>query len=203
MSGWRPLRRQLPRRRPSALAQGRGVAHRDGRLDDDPGGGVDLADGVDGRLHAGGVEEVLVAVVVGGRGDDRVVGAGVGLGGVGGRAEVETSLPRLRLGEEALDLGVLDRRLVAVELLDLLREDVQGADLVALREEHGEGEADVARAGNRDLRAVGCLRARLLVLAAQTLLHVHGPGDHLAGISRRPDRAAGGAFPTSGIRLAQ
>ena len=130
------------------LTQARGVAHRDGGLDDDPGVRVHRAHGGDGGLDGARVEEVPVAVVVGGRGDDGVVGARVGLGHVDGGVQVELALPRLGLRQEALDLVVLDGRYVAVDLLDLLGHDVQCVHLVVLREQDGEGQADVAGTGD-------------------------------------------------------
>ena len=62
------------------LAKPRGVADGNGRLDDDPGVRVHRANGGDGGLDGGSIEEVPIAVVVGGRGDDSVVGTRVGLG---------------------------------------------------------------------------------------------------------------------------
>ena len=134
------------------LAQARGVADGDGRLDDDPGIRVHRAHGSDGGLDGGSVEEVLIGVVVGGRGDDGVVGARIGLGYVDGGVKVEFALPRLGLRQEALDLVVLDGRLVVVDLLDLLGHDVQCVDLVVLREQDGEGQPDIAGTGDRDFQ---------------------------------------------------
>lgn len=68
--------------------------------------------------------------------------------------QVELALPRLGLREEALDLVVLDGRYVAVDLLDLLGHDVQSVDLVVLREQNGEGQADVAGTGDSDLHII-------------------------------------------------
>ena len=130
------------------LAKARGVAHGDGRLDDDPGIRVHRAHGGDGGLDGAGVEEVPIGVVVGGRCDDGVVNARVGLGHVDGGVQVELALPRLGLRQEALDLVVLDGRLVVVDLLDLLGHDVQRVNLVVLREQDGEGQANVAGTGD-------------------------------------------------------
>ena len=133
------------------LAKPCGVADGDGRLDDDPGVRVDRAHGGDGGLDGARVEEVPVRVVVGGRGDDGVVGARVGLVHVHGGVQVELAFPRLGLSKEALDLVVLDGRLVVVDLLYFLGHDVQRVDLVVLREQDGEGQADVAGTGDSDL----------------------------------------------------
>lgn len=136
------------------LAQARGVADGDGRLDDDPGVRVHRAHGGDGGLDGARVEEVPVRVVVSGRSDDGVVGARIGLGHVEGGMQVELALPRLGLRKEALNLIVLDGRLVVVDLLDLLGHDVQRVDLVVLREQDGEGQADIAGTGDSDLHVI-------------------------------------------------
>ena len=136
------------------LAQARGVADGDGRLDDDPGVRVHRPHCGDGGLDGARVEEVPVRVVVGGRGDDGVVGARVGLGHVYGGVQVELALPHLRLRQEALDLVVLDGRYVVVDLLNLLGHDVQRVHLVVLREQDGEGQADVAGTGDSDLHVI-------------------------------------------------
>lgn len=136
------------------LAQARGVADGDGRLDDDPGVRVHRAHGGDGRLDRRCVEEVPIRVIVSRRGDDGVVGARVGIGHVHGGVQVELALPRLGLRQEALDLVVLDGRLVVVDLLGLLGHDVQRVDLVVLREQDGEGQADVAGTGDSDLHVI-------------------------------------------------
>ena len=136
------------------LSQPRGVAHGDGRLDDDPGVRVHRAHGGDCGLDGARVEEVPLRVVVGGRGDDGVVGARICLGHVHGGVQVELALPRLGLSKEALDLVVLDGRLIVVDLLDLLGHDVQRVDLVVLREQNGEGQADIAGTGDSYLHLI-------------------------------------------------
>lgn len=68
--------------------------------------------------------------------------------------QVELALPRFCLRQEALDFVVLDGRYVAVDLLDLLGHDVQRVHLVVLREQDGEGQADVAGTGDSDLHVI-------------------------------------------------
>ncbi len=99
-------------------------------------------------------DELLSDSVVGGRGDDGVIGARAGLDNVDGRVQVELALPRLCLRQESLDLVVLDGRLEAVDLLDLLGHDVQRVHLIVLQEQDGEGQADVAGTGDSDLHAI-------------------------------------------------
>ena len=136
------------------LAKPRGVAHGDRRLDDDPGVRVHRANGGDGGLDGGSVEEVPVRVVVGRRGDDGVVGARICLGHVDRGVQVELALPRLCFRQESLDLVVLDGRHIVVDLLDLLGHDVQSMHLIVLREQDGEGQADVAGTGDSDLHVI-------------------------------------------------
>lgn len=68
-----------------------------------------------------------------------------------GGVQVELALPCLGLRQEALDFVVLDGRYAAVNLLDFLGHDVQGAHLVVLRKQDGEGQADVAGTGDGNL----------------------------------------------------
>lgn len=68
--------------------------------------------------------------------------------------QIELALPRLGLRQEALDLVVLDGRYVVIDLLDLLGHDVQRVHLVVLREQDGEGQADVAGTGDSDLHVI-------------------------------------------------
>ena len=131
-----------------SLSQTRSVADGNRGFDNDPGVGVHRSHGGDGCLDGGRVEEVPVRVIVGGRGDDGIVGARVGLGHVDGSVKVELALPRLGLRQEALDIVVLDGRLEVIDLLDLLGHDVQCVHLVVLREQDGEGQTDVAGSGD-------------------------------------------------------
>ena len=121
------------------LTQARRIADGNRRLDDDPGIRVHRANGGDGGLDRRSVEKVPIAVVVGRRGDDGVVSARIGLCHVDGGMQVELTLTRLGLRQEALDLVVLDGRHVVIDLLDLLGHDVQCVHLVVLREQDGEG----------------------------------------------------------------
>ena len=132
------------------LADRAGVADRDGALDHHHGVGVDLQHQLDDLLHVGGVEEVLLGIVVGGRGDDDEVGVAVGGAPVEGRDEVQ-----FFFREVFLNVFVLNGRDAAVDLLDLLGDHVHGDDLVLLREERGDGEADVAGTGDCYFHTVG------------------------------------------------
>ena len=103
------------------------VADGDGGLDDHDGGGVDLEDEVDDFLDMGGVEEVLVRVIVGGGGDDDEVGLAVCGTPIEGGGEVEGLL-----GEVALDILVLDGGLALVDEIDFFGDDINGDYFVML-----------------------------------------------------------------------
>ena len=109
------------------LADGLGVAHRNGGLDDHDCVRIDLHHQIDDGFHCGGVEEVLLAVVVGRGGDDHEVGVRVGLLAVERGGEVQ-----FLLGEVLLDVVVLDRGLTGVDHVDLRRDDVHSGHLMML-----------------------------------------------------------------------
>ena len=81
----------------------------------------------------------------------------MGVGAVGVQAgvqdgvEVELSGAGLRLGEELLDVLVLDRTDPGVEILHLLLDDIDRGDMIMLREQCRERQADVTRAGHHDV----------------------------------------------------
>ena len=125
------------------LADVFGVAYRNRRFDDD--GGLSLLGLVLGRfedqpddgLHSGAVKEIHLGIVVGRRCDDDEVGVSVSLLAVCGGGEVELARALFCLPEEFLDVFVLDRGLVVVELVYLLGDDVDRSDVVVLREQDG------------------------------------------------------------------
>ena len=122
------------------------VAHRDRRLDDHRRVRRQPHDVGDHRLDGPGVEVVGDLVVVGRRGDDDELRAGVGLGRVGREPEGE-----LFLGEESLDVLVVDGALAAAQQLDPVGVEVEADDLVVPREQAGHRESDITEPGNSDL----------------------------------------------------
>lgn len=109
------------------LADGLGVAHRNGGLDDHDCVRIDLHHQIDDGFHCGGVEEVLRAVVIGRRGDDDEVGVGIRLLAVKRGGEVQ-----LLLREVLLDVIILNRGLARVDHIDLGGDDVHRGDLMML-----------------------------------------------------------------------
>lgn len=91
------------------------------------------------------VEEVLLRVVVGGSGDHHEVRVPVGGLTVKRGGEVEWLL-----AEKPLDVLVLDRGLATVYPIDLVGDHINGSHLVALGQQGGYGEADVASTGHGD-----------------------------------------------------
>lgn len=65
--------------------------------------------------------------------------------------QIESAGAGLRLGEELLDILVLDRTDPGVEILHLLFDDVDRGDVIMLREQCRKRQADVARAGYHDV----------------------------------------------------
>ena len=123
-----------------------GVTHGDGALDDHHGIGVDLQHGINNGLHGRGVEEILLAVIVGGGSDDHELGIAVtGL-------LVEGSLEAQRLvGEIILDVVVLDRRLLMVHQINAFGNNVDSGDIIMLSQQSGDGKTDIAGTGNRNI----------------------------------------------------
>ena len=122
------------------------VAHGDGGLDHDRGRGRDAAHVGHHGLDRAGVEVVGLGVVVGGRGDDRVVGSFEGVARVRGGVEAQVAL-----GEKGLDLGVDDGGHAPAHRFDPLRRQIEGRHVVVLRQEDGVRQADVSDAGDGDL----------------------------------------------------
>ena len=123
-------------------------AHRNGGFDDHHRVGIGLNRQPDHRFHGAGIEVILLAVVVGGRGDDHEVCVAIRRLGVQRRRQVEFLLRQI-----LLDVFVLNGRLSAVDLLHLFREDVHGCDVVMLRQQGGDGQADVSGARDCDVHA--------------------------------------------------
>jgi hypothetical protein len=122
------------------------VTHRDGGFDDHHRRGVDTHHVLDHRFDGASVEVVGFGIVIGRRGDDDVVGTGVGIYLIHRGAKIQ----RLVL-QVVIDLDVLDRRLLAVQHFHLLGDDVERDDFVMLGQQNGVGESDVAGAGDCDL----------------------------------------------------
>ena len=125
-----------------------GVTHGDGGLDDHDGIGIDLQHQLDHGFHRGAVEEVLLAVVVGGCGDDDEVRIPVGALTVQRGGQIQ-----LLLSQILLDVLVLNGGLAVVDERDLLGDDVHGGDMVVLGQQGGNGQAHIAGACHRDVIA--------------------------------------------------
>ena len=124
-------------------------AHGDGGLDDHNGLGIALDNQPDHILHRGGVEKVLLAVVVGRRGNDHEVRVGVGLPGIQRGGQIQF-LP----GQVLLDVLVLDGGFPIVDQLHLLGHNVHRGDLVMLGKQRGDGQPHIPGARHRDFQVL-------------------------------------------------
>ena len=125
------------------FAQGCGIAHRNGRFDDDGGGAVERHDLAHDGLDRRGVELVRHRIVIGRRGDDDDIRAFESLGGVESRLEVQFFVL-----QEVLDFGIDDRRFPAIEHIDLGRDDIECNHLVMPRQQHGVRKTHITQARN-------------------------------------------------------
>ena len=146
-----------------ALGELLGVAHGHRGLDDHDGPRVHLEHQLDHLLHEARVEEVLVGVVVGGRGDDDELRLPVGLRAVEGGGEVQ-----LVVREVVLDLHIRDGRQAPVDEVDLPGDDVHGGHMVALGQQDGQGKPHVAGAGNGDVHCISPSLYRIAVIRRST-----------------------------------
>lgn len=137
------------------FADALGVADRDCGLDHDGGLGLsgfgDIQDQTDHGLDGRAVEVVGLGVVIGRRGDDDEVGIFVCRFRIGGRGQFQSAFAGLRLGEVFLDVVILDRGDVIVELFDLVRDDIHGCNIVILCEQNGQRQAYIARSRDSDV----------------------------------------------------
>ena len=137
----------------------------DGRL----GGAVrsNVKDKSDDGFYSAAVEEVLLGVIVGRGGNDDVVGVPIGTGCVCGCREVKRARAAFGFCEVLFYVVILNGADVVVEFFDFLRHDVYCGDMIVLRKQDGQGEADVAGAcycdavgggwvGGYRIWAIGC-----------------------------------------------
>ena len=136
------------------LTQLRGVPNWNRRLDHNPAVRVIFADGLDGGLNARGVEVVLAFVVVGRCGHNRIIRTSVGNGRISGGLEVQTHGAITLAVEETCDLHIHNRTFAMVELLHLLRHDVQRVHFVMLRKQQCHRQSHIAGAGDCDLHNI-------------------------------------------------
>ena len=107
------------------LAHVGGVAYGHGGLYDHGGVGVDFQHQLDDFLYVASVEEVLLGVVVGGGRYDHELGVPVGCTPVERGSEAQVLLCQI-----LLDILILDGRLPAVDLLNLLRNHIHRNNLI-------------------------------------------------------------------------
>ena len=105
----------------------------------------------DDGFYCRAVKEVLLGIVIRRRGDNDEVSVLVCGCAVCGGMEIELAGSFFGFAHELLDVVVLDGGLEVVDLLDLLRNDVDRGDIVVLGEKDSQRETDVAGAGDSDV----------------------------------------------------
>ena len=132
---------------------GSSIAHGNGGLDDDHGSWGNFADQLEYRLHIGGIEKVLLIVIVGWGCHDHIIRIPVGGLRVGGGPEVQRRLPQI-----LFDLRIPDGGLLPVQHFYLAGNHIHGPHLMVLRQQHGKGQAHIADSGNRNLHSCSSTR---------------------------------------------
>ena len=123
-----------------ALLHLSGISHGHGGFNDHDGIRIDIQHFLDDALHGGGVEEVLVRVIVRGRGNDDIVRVGESVLRVEGRPEMEGLL-----GKILRDLPVHDGRLLFIQHLYFFGNDIQRHHIIVLRQQYPVRQAHIAR----------------------------------------------------------
>ena len=99
----------------------------------------------DGGLDRAGVKVIGLGVVVGGGGDDHIVGMGIGMLGIGGGLQVQGHVLQV-VGQ----VGIFDRRATRLDRLHFMFHGVIGHDLMVLGQQDGIGQAHIAQASDCD-----------------------------------------------------
>ena len=132
------------------------VADRHRRLDDDHGlfaaRGRAASDQHENAFHGRAVKAVRLHVVIGGDREDDERGVRVGRGGVRAGRQMKDALAFPGLLQIALDLGVADRGAPGVDHIGLRGCGRDGRNVMMLRKEDGQRQADIAGAGDGDLQ---------------------------------------------------
>lgn len=122
-----------------------GVAYRNRGFDDHHRLRVDAHHILNHRFDRTGIEVVGLGIVVGWCGDDDVIRPGICFALVQRGLEIE-----FFIGEVILDLGIFDRRLLAVKHRNFFGNDIDRDHFIVLGKQDGVGEADVAGSGDGD-----------------------------------------------------
>lgn len=121
-----------------------GVANRNGGFYYDPSNFIYRAHGGNGRFDARSVEEVLLRVVVCGRGDDGEVSAFVGFAFIECCHEVQLAFTFGLLAQEALYLRIGNGAFAVIQQGNLFRHHIQSAHFIVLRQQHGQRKAHIS-----------------------------------------------------------
>ena len=167
-----------------------GIAHRHSGFDDHHSPGVDIQDFLNDRFHRRGIEEILLGIIIGGRGDDDIFCMGKSIPGIQGSPETDV-LPL----QEPGNVRIHQRRLPLVQHLYFFRYNVQRHHFLVLGQQEPVGKAHIPCTCNRDFHEWFSFPAIIL------LYHKKGAvkkftAPWVAGLSRVPLK--GGKGPACG-----
>ena len=137
------------------LADGVGIPYGNGRFNDHQHVRVDAEDVLDGVLDGGGVEEMVLVVIIGRSGNDDELRGAVCRLLVHRGAKVQFAFAFLRFAEEALDLVVLDRADKVVQLICFLGSSGNCRYFMVLGKQHRQRQPHIPHTRYCNLHIVG------------------------------------------------
>ena len=126
------------------LAQLFGIPNRNGGLDNDPCFLVHGTDGLNGGLHARGIEEIHLGVVICGRGDYCEIDVFVSLAFIQRCCKVQFAVAGGMPVQKLLDFLIGDGAFALVEQGDFFGHHIKGSHLVVLRQQHCQRKAHIS-----------------------------------------------------------
>lgn len=125
------------------LANGLGISNWNRGLNDHNRIRIDLHHQIDNGFHGRRIEEVLLAVIIGGGSDDYKISVSVSRFAIKSGGKIQ-----LLLCEVFLDVIILNRRFTRINHIDLFGDDINRSDLMMLRKQDTEAKAHISCTSN-------------------------------------------------------
>ena len=138
---------------PRLLTQLSRIAYRNRRLDDNPAIRVIFTNRLDGGLNAGGIEVVLLRIIVRWRGHHSVIRSRVSNSWIERGLKIKIHRAVAHAIEETSDLGIDNRALAIVEQFDLLGNDIERMHLIMLRQQQRNRQSYITSSSNGNLHS--------------------------------------------------